>query len=142
MSPFFSRKILAALREIISRGWDADTAYPNSGGAKSRPEGQCYVTSRLLKELHIFGKVATGRVGNYDGLHCWYEQEINGETWIIDLTANQKGMGKASIIVGPLADYPDYQRSRYVIDEEARASKSKAFDRYLLLSKRFHDNSR
>lgn len=142
MSPFFSRKILAALRHTISQGWDDDTAYPNSGGAKGRPEGQCYVTSRLLKELHVFGKVAIGKVSNYDGLHCWYEDEINGETWMIDLTADQRGIGKDSIIVGPLADFPDYKRTGYVTDEEARASKSKAFDRYLLLSKIFHDNSR
>lgn len=137
MSPFFSRVFLATLRHMISQGWDADTAYPNSGGRKGRPEGQCYVTSRLLKELHVFGKVAIGKVGNYEGLHCWYENEINGETWIIDLTADQRGIDKEPIVVGPLADFPDYKRSGYVTDEEARASKSKAFERYLLLKQRF-----
>ena len=142
MSPFFSRKILIALRHVISQGWDADTAYPNSGAAKGRSEGQCYVTSRLLKEFHVFGRVAMGKVGNYEGIHCWYEDEVNGETWIIDLTADQRGIGKGTIVVGPLADFPDYRRTGYVTDSEARASKSKAFVRYLLLKQRFRNNSK
>ena len=146
MNILFHREVLKQLRDVIEQAWNEETAHPGKGGDKGRPEGQCYVTSRLLADVYKIGRVVIGSVGKFKN-HCWLEMEIDDIKFFLDMTADQAGIGKEPIVWGMYEPhpkyidnpkyrvYPDYKPKREVEDEDAKRFFA-AFDRYLLLKKR------
>jgi hypothetical protein len=115
----------------------------------------------VLKDVFaVFGgRVMIGRVQTGEDTwfknHCWLELEIDEVKFILDMTADQQGLGKAEIVWGmyePHPKYPDNQQYRIyseykpeheVEDYEAEyQSSSHAFDRYLLLKKKLWELTR
>lgn len=161
MNSLFREETFFKWRKLFECAWDEETAYPNSGGAKGRPEGQCYVTSRVLKDVFavfggrvVIGKVKTGEDSWFKN-HCWLELEIDGVKLILDMTADQRGLEKTPIVWGMYTDDPnhtggkkctvcsEYTAEKEVEDYEAEyQSSSHAFQRYLLLKKKLGELAR
>ena len=149
MNMLFRSDNLEDLRERFERAWDESTSFGRRRDvAKGRPEGQCYATSRVLKNIYG-GRVILGSVGALHD-HCWLELEFsdiivrnvkdeNGNPAdaveaikiILDMTADQRGIDKEPVVWGLYEPHPesqllgnyrvysDYKPRREVEDEEA-----------------------
>lgn len=96
---------LFEFRALLTRGWNRDTAYPESVRAShwnaGNPEGQCGVSSVWLAEvldrdysipsIFCFGSLSFDDDAADDVLdHCWLEIVAeSGEELVVDLTCDQ-----------------------------------------------------
>lgn len=100
-----------------------------------RPEGQGYVTSRVLRKV-FGGTVVYGTIGENKQRHCWLEREIDDTAIIIDLTADQMGIGRDFTLALTYKELTDYHRIGEISDEDAMGKSTGEWQRYLLLEKR------
>ncbi len=99
------------LREVFEDAWSIETVHKSvkySHNFFSKSEGQCFVTSWIMKEIFedkCIGKdfiVCRGTVYYKDIKiiedHCWIEGKIGNKCYIIDLTQDQKTDNRVFIL--------------------------------------------
>jgi hypothetical protein len=128
---------LQGFRQLLSRGWDFDTVYPEAANQSSwtpqTPDGQCGVSSAWLAEIlhQRYSMSSTFCEGSliFDDQqaenvldHCWLELKgSDGEELILDLTCDQAQGFDSPIVFQAKADL-DRQGVRYIARDRLNIS--------------------